>query len=79
MSEKYEEGTVGRAIEDLVALRGNSRMGVFILEMALKEVCGMRDSYTVSIEGVPISRTPGYKRIGESEDAILAHSKINIK
>lgn len=77
--KKFKRGTIGAAIQKLVAKCRANPMQFYILEQALVEACGVKggtvcitDNSTGYATDLLVSRTPGYKQARTELDAILA-------
>jgi len=51
-------------------------MGIFVLEMALKEACGVPRAL-VTLNGENVGRTPGYVTAEAKDNALLARVYVN--
>lgn len=71
MSTKYKRGTIGHTVEQLVKRHGQSTMGIFILESALRDACGVRSGSIVNLDGKFIHETPGYLARRDEENRIM--------
>lgn len=69
---KFKRGTIGYSIHQLVKKHGQGSNGIYILESALKEVCGMPSHSLIKIGALPVDETPGVVRIRAEEARIMA-------
>lgn len=76
-AKKFKRGTIGAAIQELVAKCKINPMQFYILEQALVEACGVQGgmvkiSAGFGVKDQLVSETPGYVTARAEVDAILA-------
>lgn len=76
-TKKFKRGTIGAAIQKLVAKCESNPMQFYVLEQALIQACKAQGAMVKISPGfgekdMLVSETPGYKAAQASLDAILA-------